>query len=256
MSIPVIRSQSKGSGRPLVLLHAFPLSHRIWDYIQAPEGFRLVLPDFPGFGLSPLTPHGLTLEEAATGLRNHLEESRLKEPVLLGGISMGGYWAMEFVRQFPGSVQDLILISTRPGVDKPENRQKRLEIADKVEKEGTGFLIDSMVPGLLGETTRETKPEVVEAVSQWIRETPPVAVALAQRAMANRRDQTDLLAQVKNRALVMAGLEDTLIPASEAEAMAKVLPNARLKLFQTAGHLIPLEIPGEFQKHMVEFLSR
>ena len=124
MQTPNIQSRSIGSGHPIVLLHAFPLSHLIWSEIQPPQGFRFVLPDFPGFGSAPLAPKGLSLKDAALGLRKHLEESGVEWPIRLGGISMGGYWAMEFVRQFPEIVQDLILISTRPGVDKPENRQK------------------------------------------------------------------------------------------------------------------------------------
>src|SRR5581483_5700171 len=114
----MIRSSIYGTGSPLVLLHAFPLSHELWQGFQAPAGHQLVLPDFPGFGLSPLHNGDLTLFEAAQGLENHLRSLGLTQPITLGGISMGGYWAFEYLRLFPGRVAKLLLISTRPGTDK------------------------------------------------------------------------------------------------------------------------------------------
>jgi 3-oxoadipate enol-lactonase len=198
----------------------------------------------------------LNLAQAAMGLKKHLEESGIKEPIVLGGISMGGYWAMEFVRQFPENVKKLILISTKAGVDKPEALQKRLDMADKVEKEGTEFLVQAMVPSLLGKTTHEQKKDVVQILVQWIRGTKPQAVALAQRAMANRRDQRDFLPKITHPTLVLAGAEDTLIPVSEAESMAKTIFESHLEILDHVGHLVPLENPIQFQKIVNEFLAK
>jgi len=111
---PTIRSALKGNGYPIVLLHAFPLSHEIWHEINLPEQYQLVLPDFPGFGLSPLPPSQISLSDAAQGLCKHLTEKGIDGPVTLGGISMGGYWALEFIRQYPEKVNALMLISTVP----------------------------------------------------------------------------------------------------------------------------------------------
>jgi pimeloyl-ACP methyl ester carboxylesterase len=255
LSFLKIQSQIIGTGKPIVLLHAFPLSHLIWRDLQPPPGYKLILPDFPGFGLSPLAKEGLTLEAAAKGLEKHLEELCVNEPFVLGGISMGGYWAMDYMRQFPEKIQSLILISTRPGQDKPENRMKRLEISDRVLKEGPEFLVDLMVPGLLGQSTRKGKPEVVNSISQWIRETDPKAIALAQRAMADRRDQTVTLNQFEAPTLIMAGKEDNLIPFTEAEAMSKQMNRSQVEFFDQVGHLVPLEGPKKFQTVLNQYLS-
>lgn len=255
MAIPQIVSTQAGSGRPLVLLHAFPLSHGMWESLRPPAGYRLILPDFPGFGESPLAPVGLTLADAAQGLENYLQQKGIKEPVVLGGISMGGYWAMEYLRQFPQRVAQILFISTRPGVDKPEGRQNRLNMADKVVREGTEFLVKAMVPGLLGKTILIEKPEVADQIGQWIRSTRPEAVALAQRAMADRRDQTGLLPALKVPTLVLAGQEDALIPPTEAQAMAQAVPGSQLRLLDHVGHLIPIEDPAGFQKIMDDFLA-
>lgn len=168
---------------------------------------------------------------------------------------MGGYWAMEYLRQFPSRVAKVLLISTRPGVDKPEGRQNRLNMTEKVLQEGTEFMVKAMVPGLLGKTTLSEKPEVADQVGQWIRATKPEAVALAQRAMADRRDQTGLLAELKIPTLIAAGREDALIPFSESETMAKTIAGSQLKILEQVGHLLPLEAPDPFQKIVDEFLA-
>jgi len=255
MPSPTVFSIQLGSGSPLVLLHAFPLSHLIWKNIAPPAGYRLILPDFPGFGDSPMASPGLTLADAAQGLEKHLREKGINGSIVLGGISMGGYWAMEYLRQFPNRVAKVLFISTRPGVDKPEGRQNRLNMAEKVVKEGTEFMVSAMIPGLLGKTTLAEKPKVVDQVGQWIRSTRPEAVALAQKALADRRNQTDLLPVLKVPALVLAGQEDALIPPSEAEAMSKAIPGCQLRILKRVGHLIPLEDPAEFQKIIDEFLG-
>jgi pimeloyl-ACP methyl ester carboxylesterase len=140
-------------------------------------------------------------------------------------------------------------------VDKPESRQNRLNMAERVLQEGAGFLVQAMVPGLLGRTTLAEKSEVTDQVGRWILEAKPEAVALAQRAMANRRDQSDLLPGLKIPTLVVAGQEDVLIPVSEAESMAKAVQTSQLKVMEQAGHLAPLENPDQFQKILNEFLS-
>jgi len=252
---PSIRSTVIGQGKPLVLLHAFPLSHKLFAGLQPPTGYAFILPDFPGFGQSPLANPGLTLAEAADGLENHLKDLNLSSPVVLGGISMGGYWAMEFLRRYPSKASKILFISTRPGVDKPEGRQNRLNMAEKVVKDGTGYLVEAMTPGLLGKTSLNEKPEAIRTLGQWIRETDPKAVALAQRAMADRRDQTDLMPRITAPTMILAGREDNLIPVSESESMAKAIPSCRLEILERVGHLVPLENPDEFQKILARFVA-
>jgi 3-oxoadipate enol-lactonase len=238
----------------IVLLHAFPLSHLLWDQLEPIPGYQFIKPDFPGFGGSTLANPRLTLEQAASDLNRMLLQLNVKKPFVLAGISMGGYWAFEYLRQFPEQVDKLILISTKPSADKPEGRQNRLNMAEKVEKEGVSYLPEVLIPGLLGKTTLADKPEVKAKVTQWINQTPAKAVALAQRAMAQRRDQTDWLGQIKAKTLIIAGREDALIPLTEAEAMSKLIVGSKLELIDQVGHLVPIEAPKLFQKSLEAFL--
>jgi pimeloyl-ACP methyl ester carboxylesterase len=242
-----LQSKSMGGGKPLFLLHGFPLSSQMWDGLQPPKGFRLILPDFPGFGLTPLTHEKIDFKALSFALEAHLKALGIDGPITLGGISMGGYWSLEFARLFPERLERLILISTRAGLDKPEAHQKRLTMAERVIEEGMGGFVAGMVPGLLSQTTLTTRPQVVQKLSQWVAGAPPAAVALAQKVMADRRDQTDLLPTIKAQTLILAGQEDTLIAPTESQAMAKLIPHSELKILERVGHLIPLEDPGGFQ---------
>lgn len=247
----------KGSGKPLVLLHPFPFSSQFWWKLEPFPGYRLILPNFPGFGKTPIQTASYKLSDAAQDLQDGLRKLLTpNEKIILGGISMGGYWVFEFLSRFPNQLEGLILISTRPGIDKPLAREKRLKMAERVEKEGCHWLPEAMVPGLLGSTARSNQQSLVEWISQEISAVSPQAIALAQRAMAQRKDHTSLLASIKARTLIMAGQEDSLIPVIEAEQMARAIPGSVLKVFMTSGHLIPLEEPIEFRKSLEEFLSK
>jgi len=247
----------KGSGKPLVLLHPFPFSSEFWAKLEPFPGYRLILPNFPGFGETPIQTVGYKLSDAAQDLQAHLRKLLTpNEKIILGGISMGGYWAFEFLSRFPDQVEGLILISTRPGIDKPLARENRLKMAERVEKEGCHWLPEAMVQGLLGSTARSNQQPLVDWISREISAVKPQAIALAQRAMAQRIEHTDLLTSIKARTLIMAGQEDSLIPLNEAEQMAKSIPDSDLKVFKTSGHLIPLEEPIEFRKSLEEFLCK
>lgn len=244
-----------GTGKPLVLLHAFPLDHRMFKIAKL-IGFQLILPDFPGVHSTEKIELDLNLEMVADALKRELDKILpSSERIVLGGISMGGYWAFEFFRKYPDKVSKLILISTRAGKDLPEAKNRRLAMAGKVEIDGVGYLPEVMLSGLLGATTHENRPHIVEAVKKMILMANPSSVAAAQRAMANRRDQTEQLSTISVPTLVIAGKEDRLITVSEAEWMAKTIPNCELKVIETAGHLIPLETPELFTKILSEFLN-
>lgn len=240
MTAPVIRSKIDGEGIPFVLLHAFPLDHRLWDYYEVP-GYRLIKPDFPGFGLSPLGPEELTIEQAAEGLKAHLDGLGIDRPVILAGCSMGGYWAMEFARQFPDRVSRLFLVSTRSGLDSPERREKRLETAERVLREGTAWYAPILAEGLLGAGTRQRRPALTAWVEQMVREADPKAVAASQKAMARRRDQGEFMRTCPAPSYWYVGTEDPSLDVLEVKTMAQESRKSGYETFQ-CGHLIPVEM--------------
>ena len=241
-----------------MLLHAFPLNRRMWDeQIEAlSRDADVIAPDLPGLGES--APQDVpSIPLMAKSVADLLDQLAISRPVAVVGLSLGGYVAFEFWRQFAGRIRALVLCSTRAGIDSPEGKQNRLAMAEKL-MQGQLTVENAAVqllPKLLGKTTLAQRPRVVEAVRKIIHQNKPIGIANAQRAMADRRDSTPLLAGIRCPTLVMAGDEDVIIPLEEANNLARAIPQAKQEILPQAGHLINLEDPERFIEPVRRFLS-
>src|SRR6266536_2747514 len=121
--------------------------------------------------------------------------------------------------------------------------------------EGVGFLPEAMVQRLLGKTTRQQRPELVEQVTETIGDQDPRGIAAALRGMAERPDSTGVLGQVSVPTLVISGMEDELIPPDEAVRMAATIRDARLIQVPDAGHLVNLEQADTVNEALLDFLA-
>lgn len=244
-----------GQGTPLILLHAFPLSRAMWK--REVEAFtpstRVITPDLPGFGGSPrLSPP--SIQGMAKSVAELLDQLNIKEPAIIAGLSMGGYVALEFIRQFPQRVKALGLFSTRAAADSPEQAAGRMKLVDRLRAEGIDVLMTASLPKLVGRTTASSRPEVMKDVEQLIRAASPDGVIDALRAMAERRGSTLLLPSIRCPVLILAGEEDALIPAQESQAMAQAIPGAQLEVIPQAGHLVNVEQPEKFHRRLSSWL--
>jgi 3-oxoadipate enol-lactonase len=245
--------EERGQGEPLLLLHAFPLSGKMWEP-QLGIGRRFIIPDLSGFGSSEPTPEICRMSDFAEDAAALLDHLRI-ERVVLGGLSMGGYAALAFAEKYPERLSGLVLADTRAGADSPEARDKRLTAARDVLEKGSGILVETTVPKLLGATTRSRRPDLAKQVGQWIAEAPPAGVAAAQRGMAERPDRSAGLPRIAVPTLILVGEEDELTPPEESRRMAEAIPGARLEVLQGAGHLSNLEATEDFNRILTEFLA-
>ena len=244
-----------GSGAALVLLHGFPFDRSMWrGQAEALGGeFRVVAPDLRGAGETHLGVGGVTMETLAEDVAALLDGLNLGR-VVLGGLSMGGYVAFEFFRKFPERVRALVLADTRPQTDNEEGRRAREENARRALQEGMAPIVEAMLPKLLSAGTRERGGEVLRRVRAMMLGTSPEGAAAALRAMAVRRDQTDLLPSINVPTLIVVGSEDAVTPPADAEAMGAKVEGSRLVVVEGAGHLSNVERPEEFNRALVEFL--
>jgi pimeloyl-ACP methyl ester carboxylesterase len=238
---------------PVVLLHAFPLDHRLWDaqaeFLGA-HGFEVQVPDLAGFGRSA-PPSVPSLWEIAAPV-----VARLDRPAVFAGLSMGGYLLMEILRKTPEKVAGAIFVDTKATADAPAARKGRFDMAHAMEDEpDLASLAEALLPNLLGATTRAQRPEVVERVRTWITEAPPAAIAAAQRAMADRPDSVATLRIHEGPAAVVWGSEDTLSPPAEQRLMLEAMPQAVGREIPGVGHLSAVEDPAAVTDVLLEVLS-
>jgi len=245
-----------GTGIPLVFLHAFPLHQQMWDgQLDILQNYcRTISLDFRGFGRSTGSEVPVSMEQMAADVRELLTALGIHRVVLVG-LSMGGYVSLAFYRMYRETLRAIVLADTRATADKPDARERRHLFADKVEREGVSVITDEMVAALLGKTSIASRPAVVQRVRTMIESNSPAGIAGAQRAMAARRDSTDLLSDMDLPVLVIAGAEDNLTPVAEADSMRQAIKGARFKVIEEAGHLSNLERPDEFNDALLEFIE-
>jgi 3-oxoadipate enol-lactonase len=244
-----------GAGVPVVLLHGFPFNHTLWrEQIEAlRETHRVVAPDLRGHGETTATSEPATMEEMARDVAALLDELRIARPVL-GGLSMGGYVALAFYRLFPRRVRALVLADTRAQADTEDAKRTREETAERALREGMHAIAEAMLPKLLTHTTHMKQPDRVERVREMILTTKPEGAAAALRGMAQRRDQTSLLASILQPTLIIVGAEDQITPPTDAETMRREIRGSRLELIEGAGHVSNIEQPEEFNRALLKFL--
>ena len=205
-----------GRGVPLLLVHGCPLDHTMWA--GQIEGLssqcRVIAPDLRGFGRSRKTADDkVTMADFADDLAALLDVLQIGEPVVFCGLSMGGYIAFQFWRRHADRLRALILCDTRAVADAPEAAAARAVMADRVLREGSAPLMDTMLPQMLGATTRRQRPDLLENVRRVILSTDPRAIAAASRGLAERPDVTALLPDIRCPTLVVVGSEDALFRA-------------------------------------------
>jgi 3-oxoadipate enol-lactonase len=251
-----IAYEDVGRGAPVVLLHGFPFNRTLWREQAAAlaASFRVITPDLRGHGESGVAEGPATMEEMAEDVAALLGELGVARAVV-GGLSMGGYVTLAFCRRFPGRVRALVLADTRAQADTEEGRSAREQTAQRALREGMAPIADSMLPKLLAPATLAERPDVVERVRAMILSTKPEGAAAALRGMAVRRDQNDLLPEIKVPALVIVGREDALTPVADSESLRAKLEGARLEVIEGAGHVSNVERPEEFNRALLNFLT-
>lgn len=246
-----------GEGPPVVLLHPFPANHEFWlPVAQAlSTRFRLILPDLRGHGDSGAGEGPATMERHAADIFHVMDDADIGRAPLVG-VSIGGYASFEFWRRHRGRVAALGLCNTKAPADSVEARNARLQAANDVLERGTELFFESMIPRLLGKTTRETRPDLVEGALRMMRKMSPEDVAQVQRGMAERPDSVDTLKTINVPTLLVTGDEDILTGVNEAELMRQHISGSQLRVIAKAGHYSAWEQPEEVGRLLRQFLDR
>ncbi|HEV2881880.1 MAG TPA: alpha/beta fold hydrolase [Pyrinomonadaceae bacterium] len=245
-----------GAGSPLVLLHGFPFNRTLWrEQVESLSGhYRVITVDLRGHGETTATRDPAMMEEMAEDVAALLDELGIAAPVVLGGLSMGGYVALAFTRLFPARVRALLLADTRPQTDTAEARLTREETATRALNEGMQAVADAMLSKLFAPSTQAERPDVVARVREMILSTKPQGAASALRGMAVRADHTKFLREISCPVLIIVGSLDQVTPLADSELMAREIRGARLEVIAGAGHVSNVERPAEFNRALENFL--
>jgi 3-oxoadipate enol-lactonase len=245
-----------GEGPAVLLLHPFPVNHEFWLPVAetlSPR-YRVILPDLRGHGDSEIGDGPATMEKHAADIFRVMDDAEVGRAPLIG-VSIGGYALFEFWRKHRERVTALGLCNTKAPADGAEARAARLQAANDVTERGTEPFFESMIPRLLGKSTREHRPDLVQGALRMMRTMSPEDVAQVQRGTAERPDSIDTLKTINVPTVLITGEEDILTGVQEAELMHQHISGSRLRVIPKAGHYSPWEQAEDASKILRGFLE-
>jgi pimeloyl-ACP methyl ester carboxylesterase len=244
-----------GSGFPVVFIHGFPLNRTMWEpqVTALVAEFRCITIDMRGFGGSAEAPP-YSMDRYADDIAAVLDTLGIERAVICG-CSMGGYIAFAMWRRHRARVRALVLADTRAGADTVEIAERRRMMIEAAETQGATAIANMQIPGLVGKTTRDKRPDIYDAMHRMMAQTEVPGIIGALEALMARPDSTPTLATIDVPTLIVVGDEDVITPVSEARAMHAAIAGSRLEILKQAGHLSNVERPAAFNTVMSEFLA-
>jgi pimeloyl-ACP methyl ester carboxylesterase len=173
----------------------------------------------------------------------------------LAGLSMGGYIALEIMRQAPERVTKLALLDTSARPDLPEQTERRRKLIALAHEDRMTEINDALWPLLVHESRMRDR-DLRALVDQMAAETGPAAFIREQEAIISRADSRPLLSAIRCPTLVVVGEEDRLTPPDLAREIAQGIPAARLEIVARSGHLTSIEQPDAITKLLTGFFER
>ena len=254
-----------GAGRPVVLIHGWPLSGRSWENqvpVLVEEGFRVIVPDRRGFGQSSQPWRGYDYETFTADLHELLESRDLTD-VTLVGFSMGGGEVARYLSTFGTEriAQAVFAAAVPPylykSADNPDgglDDATILSFEDGVRADRVAFL-DGFVTNFFSVGGRELVSPAQHAfaldIAQWA---SPKGTLDCIGAFARTDFRPDLKA-VTVPTLVIHGDSDAVVPFEvSGKRTADAVPNAKLVLVPGAPHGLNLTHATTFNAELLSFL--
>jgi pimeloyl-ACP methyl ester carboxylesterase len=177
------------------------------------------------------------------------------ERFALVGTSMGGYVALEVVRQAPERVRALALVSTSARADTPEQIGARRQQSQLVEDGQFAALVDAAFAGVVAAANQSSQA----LLGLWRAMTAavgPEAFLRQQAAVIGRVDSRALLPSIACPTTVIHGADDRLMPVELGREIAASIPGADLVIIDGAGHFAFSEQPDAGRAAVRNFLAR
>jgi pimeloyl-ACP methyl ester esterase len=258
-----IHYESNGEGRPIVFIHGWSMSGRVWKY-QAEalsSSYRVIVMDLRGHGESSAGPCSYTLEDFASDTAELFEQLDLRNAVLTGW-SMGAEVALKSFPILKERLAALVLVSGTPrftasddyphGLPAVEARGMSIRLKRNYTKTMGEFFQDMFAEGeLSGESYQRIARDIVMGGKL-----PERGTALATLDRLISSDLRPLLPEIDVPVLLVHGSEDTITLPGASWFMAGYIPNVVLEIMDGTGHAPFLSRPGDFNSRLCSFLER
>ncbi|MEB2773959.1 alpha/beta hydrolase [Algoriphagus sp. D3-2-R+10] len=209
----------KGKGQPVVLIHGFCEIGEMWrGFAHAlSKDFRVICPDLPGSGKSPINSDSIQLEEVAVLLEEWMEENAIQNPIVIGH-SLGGYVTLALLELLGNKLKAVGLFHSTAFADDEEKKEMRDRAVIFLKKHGVDTFVTSFVPPLIPEPNRASfQSEIAEAIDQAKQSTLDGLIAYT-KAMRDRKDRFEVLGNYSGPKLMIAGTLDGAVKIDASRA--------------------------------------
>jgi len=234
-------------GKPVVFLHAFPLTHATWQpQIDAlSKKYRVIAPDSRGLGASSAGKFPMTVDHLADDLFAWLDYLETG-PVVAVGLSMGGYVLQRAVAREPERFSSVVMCDTRCEADDNAGKLTRSNTISKIAAEGLQDFSKTFARKLLSPSAPDSFPEMVAQLETLVQSAKPEVVCNLLMSLASRLDSEESLRAWKTKAFLVCGAEDQISLPPMVRKMAECISNSEYIEIPRAGHLSNLENPEAF----------
>lgn len=251
MNTPYFRE--RGSGAPVVLLHGFPFTNQIWDSFaqKLAEDFRVITPDLPGFGKSPLPVAPLTIDLVAEILISWLREQKISNAVVIGH-SLGGYVTLAIAKKSPTLLSAIGLFHSTAFADSQEKKESRNKVIEFIDKHG----VEKFTSNFIGPLFADQQHPAIKTIQSIAVQASEHAVKSYTLAMRDRSDLTSVLKDFNKPILFIAGEKDGGIPIDAVKKQAQLSPFAEVHLLPQVAHMGMVESETQTLEIMRRFIKK
>jgi pimeloyl-[acyl-carrier protein] methyl ester esterase len=245
-----------GKGESIILLHGWGMHGGIWSdtAAQLAQHFQVHNVDLPGHGVSA-SLGAFTMDSVVDQLAMQFDR-----PVTVCGWSLGGQIALHWAMREPDKIDRLVLVSSTPCFAERNDWQFGMpqhilqQFADDLEKNHAATLRRFLALQVRGS---EGERELLAAMraSLFSRGEPDMDALRGGLDILREADLRDVLPDIRQPALVIAGERDKLSPPEASHYLARSLPNASMGEIRGAAHAPFLSHPDEFVKHVMDFMK-
>src|SRR5262245_55049259 len=176
------------------------------------------------------------------------------ERFALAGLSMGGYIALELIRQAPHRIAKLALLDTSARADTPEQSSRRLRLIELAQSGRFAEVPDLLLP-ILVHHNRQGDEKLRDINRTMAAETGPEAFVRQERAIMRRSDLRPSVPAINCTTLGLVGEGDELTPPALSQEMVAGIPGARLVTVPDSGHLSTLEQPAAVTRALIDWME-
>ena len=232
-----------GKGPTVVLVHGFAEDGTIWDnqYFNL-QGYRFIIPDLPGSGLSSPV-NETSMEEMAEALFNIIQSEKTSnqlsgnEKVAMIGHSMGGYVTLAFAEKYPEILSGFGLFHSTSYPDTDEKKQTRRKGIQFIQDHGAYEFLKTAIPNLYSPITKENHPQIIEEQLGRSHNFSPDSLVSYYIAMIERKSRTFVLKEVQCPVLFVLGKYDLAVPLKDGLEQCKLPDFSYIHILEKSAHM-------------------